>query len=66
MKLQAIIGAVLALAAAFRLLSLTGIVPLHLVSDEWSSQWEPVFAAIIVLCVGAFICLDALKKLKKK
>ena len=65
MKLKAIIGAVLAVAAAFRLLCLTGIIPLTFISSQWEAQWEPYFAAGVVLFVGAFICYDALKGMKK-
>jgi hypothetical protein len=65
MKLRFIIGAVLAVAAAFRLLCLTGIIPLTFISDQWEAQWEPYFAAGVVLFVGAFICYDALKGMKK-
>ena len=65
MKLRFIIGAVLAVAAAFRLLCLTGIIPLTFISSQWEAQWEPYFAAGGVLFVGAFICYDALKGMKK-
>ena len=65
MKLKAIIGAVLAVAAAFRLLCLTGIIPLTFISSQWEAQWEPYFAAGVVLFVGAFICYDAVKEMKK-
>ena len=65
MKLRFIIGAILAVAAAFRLLCLTGIIPLTFISSQWEAQWEPYFAAGVVLFVGAFICYDALKGMKK-
>jgi putative Mn2+ efflux pump MntP len=65
MKLRFIIGAILAFAAAFRLLCLTGIIPLTFISSQWEAQWEPYFAAGVVLFVGAFICYDALKGMKK-
>lgn len=65
MKSKVIIGAVLAIAAAFRLLCLTGIIPLHFMSEEWSNTYEPIIAASIVLIVGAFVCYDGIKNMDK-
>ncbi len=65
MKLRAIIGAILALAAAFRLLCLAGIIPLTFISEHWESVYEPYFAAAIVLFVGVCVFIDAIKNMKK-
>ncbi len=65
MKLKMIIGAILAVAAAFRLLCLFGIIPLTFISDQWEHVYEPYIAAGIVLFVGSFICIDSYKNLKK-
>ena len=65
MKFRAIIGAVLALAAAFRMLCLMGIIPLTF-SSEWANVYEPYVAAGIVLFVGAFVCYDSIRNMKKK
>ena len=66
MKLRAVMGAILALAAAFRLLCLTGIIPLTFFSSQWENIYEPYVAAGIVLFVGAFVFYDAMKNLKQK
>ena len=60
MKFKAIIGAILAVAAAFRLLCLAEIIPLHFISDTWENEYEPYFAAVIVLVVGACVCYDGI------
>jgi len=65
MKLRFVIGAILALAAAFRLLCLTGIIPLTFISSQWESVYEPWFAAGIIFVVGAFVCYDSYKNIKK-
>ena len=64
MKFRAIIGAILALAAAFRRLCLIGIIPLNF-SSQWANVYEPYFAAGIVLCVGAYVCYDSIRNIKK-
>lgn len=67
MKLRLVIGAILAVAAAFRLLVLCGIIPLEpLFSEEYESLFEPYFNAAIVLFVGAFLCYDSYKNMKGK
>ncbi len=66
MKLKAIIGIILSVAAFLRLLCLTGIIPVNFISDQWESQWEPYSAACIILFVGACITYDSIKELKKK
>lgn len=67
MKTKMIIGAVLAVAAALRLLILCGIIPLEpLISSDWKQAYEPYLAAGVVLVVGACICYDGYKGLKKK
>ncbi|HBZ34265.1 MAG TPA: hypothetical protein DEO38_04095 [Bacteroidales bacterium] len=60
-KLRVIIGAILALAATFRLLCLFGIIPLHFMSEQWESIYEPYIAAFIILFVGTMVCYDGLK-----
>ena len=66
MKLRFIIGAVLTLAAVFRLLCLTGIIPLTFISEQWENEYEPFFAAGFIFFVGAFVCYDSYKNLKGK
>lgn len=64
MKLKAIIGAILALAAIFRLLCLVGIIPLTF-SSQWANEYEPYCAAGIILFVGAYVFIDAVMNMKK-
>ena len=65
MKFRAIIGAILAIAAALRLLCLTGIIPLTFISSQWENVYEPYFAAGIVFFVGVCVFYDAVKQLRK-
>ena len=67
MKTRLIIGAILALAALIRLLILCGVIPLEpLISDEYKHLFEPFLAAAVILCLGAFLCYDSYKNLKRK
>ena len=66
MKLKTIIGAILAIAAVFRLLCLIGIIPLHFVSEQWEHVYEPYFAACIILIVGIYVCYDGIKGMDKR
>ena len=63
MKLRAIIGAILVLAATFRLLCLVGIIPLTFISKQWESEYEPYFAAGIVLLADE--CEQWIKELQQ-
>ena len=66
MKLKIIIGVIFVLAATFRLLVLCRIIPIEpLFSSQWENVYEPYFAAGIILFVGAYICYDGIKNLKK-
>ena len=67
MKTHLIIGAILAIAAAFRLLILCGVIPVEpLISDEYEHLFEPFLAAAVILLLGAFLCYDSYKNLKGK
>lgn len=64
MRFRAIIGAILALAATFRMLCLSGIIPLNFISEDWKNKYEPWVAAGIVFFVGACVFYDAVKNMK--
>ena len=67
MKTRLIIGAILAIAAAVRLLILCGLIPVEpLFSEDYENLFEPYFNAAIVLFVGAFLCYDSYKNMKGK
>ena len=59
-----IIGAIPAVTAAFRLLCLFGIIPLHFMSEHRESVYEPYFAAFLILFVGGYVCYDSYHNLK--
>ena len=66
MKLKTIISAILAIAAVFRLLCLTSIIPLNFMSEQWENVYEPYFAACIILIVGIYVCCDGIKSMCHK
>lgn len=67
MKTRLVVGAILAVVAAFRLLVLCGIIPLEpLISEEYEHLFEPFLAAAVILILGAFLCYDSYKNLKGK
>ena len=67
MKVRLVIGAILAIAAAVRLLILCGIIPIEpLISDEYEYAFEPYLAAAVILFLGSFLFYDSYKHLKNK
>jgi len=66
MKTRLIIGAILAIAAAVRLLILCGLIPVEPhISEEYVYTFEPYLSAVVILFLGAFLFYDSYKNLKK-